>query len=112
MIRPAHVLTLAILIGFATSASAQERQAGDDTRTQYPAFLANSYFSINLGFIGYAFSQRQLQPGFQAGSIDVPHVAARVALFGHEFGKRLSIQGTYMRPVRYVAYRNVNGDES
>jgi len=86
--------------------------AREDTRTQYPAFLANSYFSVNVGYIDYAFSDRQLEPGFHVGSVGVPHVAARVAVFGHEFGRYLSAQLTYTRPVRYVTYTNINGDES
>src|SRR5215216_868720 len=40
----------------------------EDTRAQYPPFLADSYFSVNLGYIDYAFSDRQLAPGFHAGS--------------------------------------------
>jgi len=83
-----------------------------DTRTQYPSFLINSYFSVDLGYIEYAFSDRQLESGFHAGSIAIPHVAARVALFGHEFGRYLSAQLTYMRPVRYVMYTDINGDET
>lgn len=86
--------------------------ASEDTRTQYPAFLANSYFSVSIGYLNYAFSDRQLEPGFHAGSIAVPHVAARVAVFGHEFGPHFSAQLTYMRPARYVSYTNVNGDAS
>jgi hypothetical protein len=40
-----------------------------DTRTQYPAFLINSYFSVNVGYIEYAFSDRPLlESGFHAGS--------------------------------------------
>jgi hypothetical protein len=84
--------------------------AQDDARAQYPALLRNSYFSVNVGFVDYAFSDRQLEPGFRAASIRVPHVAARVAVFGHEFGRYLSLQATYMRPVQFVAYTNVNGD--
>ena len=84
----------------------------EDTRTQYPAFLANSYLSVTLGYIGYAFSDRQLEPGFHAASIGVPHVAARVAVFGHEFSPHVSAQVSYMRPVHYVTYANVNGDGS
>jgi opacity protein-like surface antigen len=67
---------------------------------------------VNLGYIGYDFSERQLEPGFRAGSISVPHVAARIALFGHQFNEHLAAQFTYMRPVNYVTYRNVNGDQS
>lgn len=86
--------------------------AHEDTRTQFPAFLANSYFSVNIGYIDYAFSDRQLEPGFHADSIAVPHVAARVAVFGHEFSPYFSAQLTYMRPVRYVTYTDINGDQS
>src|SRR4030095_75177 len=76
----------------------------EDTRTQYPAFLQNSFFSINAGAISYNFSQDQLEPGFRATSIAIPHVVARVALFGHEFNRFIAVQGTYMRPVKYVSY--------
>ena len=82
----------------------------EDTRAQFPSFLVDSYISVNLGYIGYDFSQRQLGPGFNAGSITIPHVAARVTLFGHQFNEHLSAQLVYMRPVDYVAYRDVNGD--
>ena len=96
---------------------AQERAAGDpasrpDTRTQFPWYLADSYFSVNVGYLQYDFSGRELEPGFRAESVDVPHVAARVALFGHQFNRFLSAQVAYMRPVNYITYRNVNGDQS
>jgi Lipid A 3-O-deacylase (PagL)/OmpA-like transmembrane domain len=79
-----------------------------DKRTQYPPFLANSYFSINIGYISYAFSMRQLEPGYTAESVHIPHTAVRV-LFGHRFNKYLSAQISYMRPVDWVEYKNVNG---
>ena len=93
----------------ATCASAQEPDP-EDSRTQYPPFLANSYFAIDVGRIGYLFSAQQLEPGFQAESVDVPRLAVRFDLFGHRFTKNLSAQVTYMRPARYVAYHNINGD--
>jgi lipid A 3-O-deacylase PagL/OmpA family protein len=97
--------------------SAQERTeaaapAQVDTRTQYPAFLMDSYFGFSLGYINYDFSGRQLEPGFSAETVQVPHVAGRVVLFGHQFNKFLSAQLTYMRPVVYVSYKNVNGDQA
>lgn len=79
-----------------------------DARAQYPPFLSNSYFSLNVGSISYPFSRRQLEPGYQAESVDVPHVAVRAILFGHHFGKYLSAQASYIRPVKYVVYKNVN----
>ncbi|MBI4885773.1 MAG: acyloxyacyl hydrolase [Acidobacteria bacterium] len=81
----------------------------DDGRAQYPPLLANSFVSVNVGYINYAFSERQLEPGYRAESVAVPHVAVRAVLFGHHFGKYLSAQASYMRPVRYVKYRNLEG---
>jgi hypothetical protein len=105
-------VVIVLLTAAASPSAAQGPSEVEDTRAQFPALLKNSYFSVNVGFIDYAFSDAQLQPGFRAESVAVPHVAARVALFGHEFTKNVSVQGTYMRPVRYVTYRNVNGDLS
>ena len=82
-----------------------------DARTQFPAFLIDSYVGLNLGFIDYHFSDRQLEPGFSVQTVDTPHVAGRVTLFGHQFNKYLSAQLTYMRPVLYVSYKNVNDDQ-
>jgi hypothetical protein len=80
-----------------------------DTRTQFPALLRNSYVSVNIGYIDYPFSARQLERGFQAESISIPHVTVRMALVGHQFTRHLSAQATYMRPVRFVSYKNING---
>jgi len=102
----------------ATCASAQQAASEDtrtqheDTRTQYPPFLANSYFGLNVGSIRYAFSGQELEPGFQAESVGVPHLAVRVDLFGHRFTKNLSAQITYMRPAWFVAYNNINGQQT
>jgi opacity protein-like surface antigen len=108
------MIPVALCLGPLLSAShaATPRTTADrvDRRTQYPAFLTHSYFAVSLGSIHYGFSRRQLQAGFQAAAVEVPHPAARVTLFGHEFNRFLSAQVTYMRPVLYVSYRNVNGD--
>jgi hypothetical protein len=82
----------------------------EDTRTQYPVLLRNSYFSLNLGYIDYGFSPQQLEPGFSAESIDTPRLAVRAVLIGHQFTPYLSVQAHYARPVQYVSYRNVNGE--
>jgi opacity protein-like surface antigen len=111
----------ALIVCFSTVLAAQQQGEDDpapassevtreDTRTQYPAVLANSYFAVNVGYLQYEFSALQLEPEFQAGAIEVPHVAARVVLFGHEFNRFLSAQVSYMRPVKYVLYKNINGD--
>jgi opacity protein-like surface antigen len=91
------------------AASVTAQSVTTDTRAQYPALLANWYVSFNVGAVDYLFSQRQLQPGLRTAAIDTPHLTVRVALFGHEFSRFFSVQGAYMRPIKYVAYRNVNG---
>jgi hypothetical protein len=82
-----------------------------DSRTQYPSFLSNSYFNVNIGYINYPFSNAQLEPGFSVESIQVPHTAVRVVLLGHQFTKNLAAQVSYMRPVNYVVYKNINADQ-
>lgn len=82
-----------------------------DNRAQYSKVLTNSYFGVNIGYINYPFSSAQLEPGYQVSSVKVPHTAVRLVLFGHEFNKHLAAQITYMRPVLWVRYRDVNGDD-
>ena len=86
-------------------------QPAQDQPARYPRFLLNSYVGVQLGYIDYPFSGSQVQPGFQAQSIRIPHLAARVFLLGHEFNKYFSAQISDMRPVEWVEYRNVNGDQ-
>ena len=40
----------------------------------------------------------------------MPHLAVQALLFGHEFSPYFSAQVSYMRPVQWVQYQNVNGD--
>ena len=93
------------------AAAAQETPAKPvmDERTQYPKFMENSFFTFSVGMIGYRFGQRQLEPGFQAESIDYRRLGVRVDLFGHRFTKHLSAQAVYMRPAWFVQYNNING---
>ena len=111
---------LALLCCLGTSVRAQQSPAPpaeettrvpprDDARAQYPAFLSNGYASLNIGYIDYRFSGLQLEPGYQVASIHVPHAAVQAVLFGRHFGKYVSAQASYMRPVKYVKYRNVDG---
>jgi hypothetical protein len=83
-----------------------------DRRYQYPAALSNSFVGVSIGYINYPFTQKQLEPGYHAASVHIPHTAVRITLFGHEFNKYLSAQITYMRPVGWVEYRNVNNDNT
>jgi len=104
------VLIGALLVCLAASASAQDAPAADtDTRTQYPAFMRDSFFTLRGGWIGYLFSATQLEPGFVAESIEKPRPAVRLDFFGHHFTKNLAAQITYMRPGQFVEYNNING---
>jgi hypothetical protein len=98
----------ALMPGFTgwSLASAQDEPA------QYPRLLSNSYIGIDVGYVDYAFSNSQLTSGFRAESIRVPHLAFRALLFGHEFNKYFSGQVSYLRPVEWVRYENVNADRS
>src|SRR5689334_15826467 len=80
---------------------------GQDSRAQYPRILNNSYVSVRGGYINYSFSRKQLEPGYTAQTIHVPHAALRVVL-GHQFNQYLSAEISYMRPFAFVEYGNVN----
>src|SRR6188768_2381803 len=86
---PTIVATLLLALHAPTVAFAQDEPApgsgAEDTRTQYPVLLRNSYFSLNLGYIDYGFSPQQLEPGFSAESIQTPRLAVRAVLIGHQF---------------------------
>jgi hypothetical protein len=97
------------LVPAAVPAASAQAHVDEDTRVQYPKGLLDSFVTLNVGAISYAFSQDQLEGGHSVGAVDVPHIAARVMLFGHHFGKYVSVQGAYMRPVKYVRYRDLDG---
>ena len=81
-----------------------------DYRIQYPGALKNSYYGVNIGYINYPFSSKQLEAGNSVGLVTVPHTAVRLTLYGRQINKYLSARLTYMRPVSWVLYKNVNGD--
>ena len=73
--------------------------------------MENSFFTFSIGAIGYLFTERQLKPGFSVEAVDKPRLSVRVDLFGHRFSKYLSAQATYLRPARFIVYRNINGTQ-
>ncbi|NOT49767.1 MAG: acyloxyacyl hydrolase [Chitinophagaceae bacterium] len=79
-------------------------------RIQYPPGLLNSHFGVSIGYIHYGFSSKQLEPGFSVSSVAIPPAGVRINLIGHRFNKYLSVNIHYMRPVNWVKYKNVNGD--
>ncbi|MBI5856219.1 MAG: acyloxyacyl hydrolase [Sphingobacteriales bacterium] len=77
---------------------------------QYPPGLLNSNFGVSIGYIHYNFTAKQLEPGFSVASIKIPPVGVRVNLIGHQINKWLGANIHYMRPVGWVEYRNIKGD--
>ena len=86
--------------------------AAGEGRAQYPAFLTDAFVNVNVGYIDYPFSDVQLEPGHRAEFVRVPRAAVRAVLLGRHFGRYVSGQVSYMRPVEYVRYRNVDGAEN
>ena len=100
------VISISLFAGILFSGSLRAQ----DTRAQYPKFMSNSYFGVNIGYIDYPFGSYSLEPGYTVETVQVPHVAVRLMLIGHQFNKNLSAQVSYMRPVNWVQYKSINGD--
>ena len=80
-------------------------------KLQYPAGLRNAYFGVNAGALQYRFSAAQLEPGFSVGAVQAPAHAVRLILYGRPIGRHIAAQVTYMRPVDWVKFKNINGDQ-
>lgn len=74
-------------------------------RAQLPRALSKAYFEFNIGSINYPFSQNHLEEGFIFHSVQIPHAAVRLVLFGYDFNKSLSGRITYMRPILWLKYQ-------
>ncbi len=81
-----------------------------DLRNQYPSVLSKAYFEVNIGYIVYPFSDASMIPGYHVASVSTPHEAVRLTLFGFYFNDYISAQIDYMRPVRWVMFKDVTGD--
>jgi len=79
-----------------------------DDRRDYPSILSRAFAELGVGHISYPFSQIHMEPGHRADSVETPHLAARLT-FGYRFDDTLSGQISYLRPVRWVEYRNIDG---
>jgi Lipid A 3-O-deacylase (PagL)/Outer membrane protein beta-barrel domain len=85
--------------------------AGQDSRTQYPKFIGGkAYVEVTAGYVSFPFTDKHLLPGFTTEKIDKPTIGVRLALLGYQFNKNLSAQISYMRPVFWIHYKNVNND--
>lgn len=83
-----------------------------DDRFQLPLSLQKSYFEVNVGSIDYNFSESQFEnlPDYDFQSVEVPHTAVRLVLYGYRFNKNISAQISYMRPVYWVNYKYANSN--
>lgn len=81
-----------------------------DSRSQYPLIFQKAFFGLDFGYLHYPFSNSDLLSGYSAQKIKIPGEGVRLTLFGYHFTKNLSARITYMRPVDWVVYDNVNGD--
>jgi hypothetical protein len=83
-----------------------------DKRFHLPMALQKSYFEVNVGAINYNFSQSQFEnlPDYDFQSVEVPHTAVRLVLYGYKFNKNFSAQISYMRPVYWVNYNYLNSN--
>jgi hypothetical protein len=79
-----------------------------DTRTQYPPFLANSYFGISMAAVDTPFSARQLEPGFSSTEVKTTRAGLSVALLGHRFGRYFAAEAAYTRPIKWARFNDLN----
>lgn len=94
-----------LLISFSFASTAQ------DNRTQYPWFLKDLSLGVNIGYINYPFTSSHLKSEFQAASVHIPHTAVRITLIDRPITPYLSAKVTYMRPVNWPYYFDINGDK-
>jgi hypothetical protein len=87
------------------------KMAGQDKRVQYPTFFSKAYVEVTAGYVSYPYTDKNLIPGFTTEKIFTPHVGVRLALLGYHFNDHLSAHVSYMRPVFWIYYKNVNGDQ-
>lgn len=76
-------------------------------KTKYTNFLANSYYSINLGGIFYPFSNDNLIEGYETSTFSRNWFSGRL-LLGHKITDDFAIQFGTMRPAAWFKYDNVN----
>ena len=77
---------------------------------QYPPGLLNGNFGVSLGAFHYAFSSAQLEPGYTVASVRTPPLGVSVQLYSVPVTKHIAASVYYMRPVLFVEYNSINGD--
>ncbi len=82
-------------------------QEVEKQKTKFTNFLANSYYSINLGGVFYPFSNDNLIDGYQTETFSKNRFSGRL-LLGHKLREDLSVQFGTMRPASWFKYDNIN----
>lgn len=99
------ILSFFLLVVFSFKIAAQ------DKRVQYPSFFSRkTYVEVTAGYVRFPYTDKNLIPGFTTEKIFRPSVGVRLALLGYRFNDHLSAHISYMRPVFWIYYQNVNGD--
>ncbi|PHQ80620.1 MAG: hypothetical protein COB66_04315 [Coxiella sp. (in: Bacteria)] len=81
---------------------------GNDNRRQIPPVLQNTYFGLNAGYLYIPYSNSDLKNNVTAKSVDNSLIAIKVSI-GHYFNKYLALQLSYLRPIRWVKYHDIQG---
>lgn len=82
-------------------------QEKEKKKTKFTNFLANSYYSINLGGIFYPFSNDNLIDGYATETFSKNRFSGRL-LLGHKLREDVSIQFGTIRPASWFKYDNIN----
>jgi len=85
--------------------------AAQESRTQYPWWLKNSYIDFGVGYQHYPVSLGHFNTDSRI-SVRVPPLSVRLTLLGHNFSKSFSAQIMYLRPVKWVVYHEIDGISS
>ncbi len=83
-----------------------------DKHAQLTPFLSRGYINANFGYINYPFTNANLNKGYSAERIKIPHFSGRIIL-GCGITDNLSVQYSVMRALLWPTYyfTNILGEE-
>lgn len=100
---------IAVMVAATQNIHGAPDDQGGDNRTQYPPWLSRSFVELNVGLVDTLFDKTHPKSGYRAASLTTPSLGVRLTL-GHSFNKYFSAQLAYIRPARWAAYTDINGD--
>ena len=80
------------------------------SHSQDSSFIFKSFYGLEIGSLNTRFTASSLEPGYKVSSVSALPVGLRLTLIGYRFNKHLLAFITYMRPVDWVKYNSINGD--